>query len=120
MLPERIDSSHIFPVAFEFVGIQLVAVIQHLRNDILAEIMVGIRILNVRQKQFAKLFPVKNIDTHGSKIALWFFRFFFEVNDTSAFVGIHDTETAGFFQWNLNDSDGGISTACLVVSKHSE
>ena len=80
--------------------------------------MVGIRILNVRQKQFAKLFPVKNIDTHGSKIALWFFRFFFEVNDTSAFVGIHDTETAGFFQWNLNDSDGGISTACLVVSKH--
>jgi len=80
--------------------------------------MVGIRILDISQKHLAEKFPCEDIDTHGCKIALRMFRFLFKFYDTSAFICIHDTETACFFHWNFDNCDGCICVSLLMSCEH--
>ena len=77
-----------------------------------------IRILHICKKDLAKQFPVKDIDTHRCKIALRVFRFFFEFNDTSVTVCVHDTETACFLHRYFDNSDGSVCIHFLVVIQH--
>ena len=80
--------------------------------------MTGFRILHISKKHLAKKLPVKDINTHGCKVTLWFLRFFFKFYDTACLICIHNAKTAGFFHWYFNDCNRCISMICFVVLKH--
>ena len=80
--------------------------------------MAGIRVLHIGKKRFAKQFPVEDIDTHGSKIALRVFRLLFKFYDASCFIGVHDTESARFFHRNFNDCDCRVGFTLFVECEH--
>ena len=46
------------------------------------------------------------------------FWFFFKFNDTSVFVSIHNTKTAGFFHWNFNNGNCCISIGFNMIIQH--
>ena len=77
-----------------------------------------IRIFHISQKHFAEKLPVKDIDTHGRKVALRMFRFLLKLYNVTLFVCIHNTETACFLHGNLNNRDGGIGVHFFMISKH--
>ena len=81
--------------------------------------MIGIRILHICQKEFPEELPVKNINSHGSQVALWLSRFFFKFyNLVCLAICIHDSETACFFHWNFDNGDSSICFAFFVECKH--
>ena len=116
--PQRIDRTDVFPVTFELVGVESLAFAKEVRNDVLSEIVLGIRILHIGNQHLAKRFPVEDIDTHRRKIALRVFRLLFEINDTACFVCIHDTKTACFLHRYADDCDGRVGIVCFMLGKH--
>ena len=80
--------------------------------------MVGIRILHICEEHLAQLFPVEDVDTHGSEVALRVFRFLFEFNDAPGLICIHDAEAARLFHRHFDDSDRCVRLALLVVCEH--
>jgi len=80
--------------------------------------VVRIRIFHICKEHLTEKLPVKDINTHRSKVALWMFRFFFEFNDASSPVRIHDTEAAGFLHRYFNDCNGSICIHFFVVIQH--
>ena len=97
MPPQRIDRADILPVALELVSIEALALTEHHRNDILAKVMVGIRILDVCEQQLAQSLPAEDVDTHRSEIALRLSRLLLKLIDASVLMRVHDTETAPSF-----------------------
>ena len=94
--PQGIHGSYILPVTLEFPCIQTLVLRKHSRNDILSEVMVAVRIIHICDQHFSQLLPVKDIDTHGSQIALRMLRLFLEFHDTVCFIRVHNTEAACF------------------------
>ena len=80
--------------------------------------MIRIGILHIRNQELAKLLPVEDIDTHGSQIALGLFRFFLKFVDHAVFIGIHDTEAAGFPHGHFDHGDGSIRLVFFMVVQH--
>ena len=80
--------------------------------------MVGIRILDICHEHFAKKLPCKNINTHRCKITLWMLRLFLEFYNTSGFICVHDTKTAGLLHRDLNNCDGCVSIGFLMSCQH--
>ena len=116
--PEGVDRSDVFPVSLIFVSAELLLVIEKRRDNVFSEIVAGIRVLHIGKKRFAKQFPVEDIDTHGSKIALRVFRLLFKFYDASCFIGVHDTESARFFHRNFNDCDCRVGFTLFVECEH--
>ena len=80
--------------------------------------MVAVRIIHICDQHFSQLLPVKDIDTHGSQIALRMLRLFLEFHDTVCFIRVHNTEAACFLHRYRQYGDRCIGIACLVVGKH--
>ena len=116
--PEGLHSTYILPVTLELISDQALAAVQHDRDDILAEIMMGIGIFHICDQYLAQRFPVEDVDTHGSKIALRMLGLFFELDDPVLLIGIHDTETAGFLHRDADNGDRGVGLVCLVEVEH--
>ncbi len=57
--PQALDGAYVLPVALEAVGNQLFAVIQHRRNNVLAEVVGGLLVGLVIDEVFLQLFQEK-------------------------------------------------------------
>ena len=84
----------------------------------MSKIVAGIRVLHICGQKLAQCFPVKYVDAHRCQIALWVLRLFFEFNDLSALVSVHDAETAGLPDGNLDNGDSSFGILCLMLCQH--
>ncbi len=117
-LPEALNRAHIFPITFKGIGIQACFVLQHLRNDVLAEVMAARFILGIFFQILLEEVLIEYIDTHGGQVALGFSRFFLEFFDTARLVRIHDAEAGGFFPRHFDNTDRCLSLVHLMGFQH--
>ena len=65
-----------------------------------------------------EMLTLEQLGMYSAKFELRVFRFFFEFNDTSVTVCVHDTETACFLHRYFDNSDGSVCIHFLVVIQH--
>src|ERR1035437_5455029 len=109
----------------EIVGKDTV-VVDHLGQNILAEVMAGLRILSVLQQNWYEHIGVEQINAHrpcdfgriqrGTQCGLlWFF---LEAVDAAVFVDIDDAEAKGFFRIDLDGCQRNVGSRVLVLLHH--
>ena len=80
--------------------------------------MFGIRIFSIRNEDFTDLLVIKNVNTHGSQSASGMSRLLFEINDPSALICNHDTESGCFFQSYRHNCNSTCRILLFVECKH--
>ena len=116
--PKGVNCPDILPVALELIGMQDLVFPQHLRDQILSEIVAGFCVFGIRLQHFAQQFPVEDIDAHRRERRLRIFRLFFKFEDAARRVGVHNTEAGSFFLRDINDRDGNVRIRCPVFGQH--
>ena len=117
-LPQGADRADVLPVALEFIGEQAVALVQNGGDDVLAEVVLGTRVLLVLDEELFQHAPLEDVDAHGCVRALRMLRLLLEFVDGAVLAGIHDTEAAGLCQWDRAHGDGAVGLHLLVVAQH--
>ena len=117
-LPQALDRADILPVAVESVGEETRLVGEHLRNDVLAEVMARHAVLRIFFKILREELAVEDVDAHRSEIRLRLGRLLLELDDAAFLVGIHDAEARSFLPRNLDDADRRFRLVPLVRLKH--
>lgn len=117
-LPQGADRADVLPVALEFIGEQAVALVQNGGDDVLAEVVLGTRVLLVLDEELFQHAPLEDVDAHGCVRALRMLRLLLEFVDGAVLAGVHDTEAAGLCQWDRAHGDGAVGLHLLVVAQH--
>ena len=88
------------------------------RNDILSEIMAGLRILHISDQDSAKELPVKNIDAHGGQIALRMLRLLLKFLNFALSVCDYDSKPGGVLLRNRHDGNCHIRVMRFMIVEH--
>ena len=117
-LPQGADRADVLPVALEFIGEQAVALVQNGGDDVLAEVVLGTRVLLVLDEELFQHAPLEDVDAHGCVRALRMLRLLLEFVDGAVLPGVHDAEAAGLGQRDRAHGDGAVGLHLLVVAQH--
>ena len=117
-LPEAFDGAHVFPVALEIIGEHALLVVQHLGDDVLAEVVGAVGVFRVRHQILAQLLPRKDVHAHAGLVALGMGGLFLKFGNAVVLVGVHDAEAAGFVPRNLADGNGAVGVVLDVELQH--
>ena len=117
-VPEADDCADVAPVALEPVRQELFPGGEHLGNDVLAEVLVGVRIRLILGQILAQHLPVKDVDAHTGKVALRVGGLFLELVDKAVRPDVHDAEARGLLHRHLNDRDRAGGARLLVRTQH--
>ena len=97
---------------------QLVAAVQEGGDDVLAEIVLGIRVIHILDQELAQSGPGEDVDAHGSQGAAGMCGLLLEVDDVVVVIGDHDAEAARLLHGDGHDRDGRRRAFFLVAVKH--
>ena len=117
-VPQAGDRADIPPVSVKAVWPELFAVIQHRGDDVLAEVLVRVRVVLVRDQIGTQLLPVEDVDAHGCQIALRVFRFLFKLIDIAVFTHVHHAHAGRLFHRDLLDRNGEGGVVGEVFAQH--
>ncbi|MPN16938.1 hypothetical protein SDC9_164287 [bioreactor metagenome] len=104
--PKALDRPDVFPVSLEGVRKHRLPAVDDRGDDVVAEVVGGIRIFIVDAHAFFQRAPIEDVDAHRSLIGLWLFGFFFKRCDTVRIIGVHDAEAVRFLHRNRQNRDG--------------
>ena len=94
-------------------------------NDVLAEIMAGVRIGSVFAQQLEHEFGFENIDAHAGQREVgiarhgrWISRLFDEIENVVLVVDMHHAKAGRFHAWHFDTANRDISTTHHVLLDH--
>ena len=91
-VPEARYRADVAPVALEAVRPQLFARGEHVRDDVLAEVLAGIWVILVGNQILAQLLPIEYVYAHRSQIALRVLGLLLKLADVAVLAKVHDAE----------------------------
>ena len=116
--PQRIDGSHVLPVAVEGIGHHFVTGGQETGDDVLAKVVGGIGVFLVGDQSVPQHLPVEAVNAHGSVGGLGLGGLFLELVDGIVGVGVQNTETGSLRQGDASHGDGAGSLVLFMVGHH--
>ena len=91
---------------------------EHVGDDVLAEIVLGLWILVVGDQVFAQHLPGEDVNPHRGQIALGLLGLFLKFNDAVVRVDVHDAERRGDLPRHGADGDGAVGLGVDVRAEH--
>ena len=117
-VPEADDRADVAPVALKPVRQELFPGGEHLGDDVLAEVLVGVGVGLVLDQIPAQHLPVEDVDAHARKVALRVGGLFLEFVDKAVRPDVHDAEALRLIHRHLDDRDRAGSACLLVRAEH--
>ena len=117
-LPQALDRADILPIAVEGVGEETRFVGEHLRDDVLTEIVARHGVLRILFQVLLQELAVEDVNAHRGEIRLRLGRLLLELDDVPILVGVHDAEARRLFPRHLDDADRRLRLVPLVRLKH--
>ena len=117
-VPQGVDGTHVLPVARETVGHQLLARVQHVGDDVLAEVVGGVGVGLVVDQVFAQLGPGEHIDAHGGQIALGLGGLLLELVNLVVGLHVQNAEALGLLHGDLQHRDSAGCPGLLMEGDH--
>ena len=117
-VPEADDRADVAPVALEPVRQELFPGGEHLGDDVLAEVLVGVGVGLVLDQIPAQHLPVEDVDAHARKVALRVGGLFLKFLDEAVRPDVHDAEARGLVHRHLDDRDRAGRAGLLMRAEH--
>ena len=116
--PEGFDRADVLPVAVKRVGVEVLPGLEHRRDDVLAEVVVAVRVGLVQFQILAHLAPGEDVNAHGGLVALGLGGLLLKLGDAVVFVRVEDAEARRFFPRHFAHGDGQIRAVLDVLAQH--
>ena len=117
-LPEALHRADVLPVSLKAVGEHAPAIPQHGGDDVFAEVVLRAFLPVIPHQELPQHRPGKNINSHGSLVALGLPRLFLKFHNAVVRVRVHDAEAVRFFHGNLQNGNGRVCLFFLMVTEH--
>ena len=117
-VPQARYRADIAPVSVEAVRPELFSRAEHVGDNILAEVLAGVRVILIRDQIRPELLPVEYIYAHGSKVALGLLWLLFKLGDISVLADAHYAKSRGFLHADLLHGDRARSAMLKMLTEH--
>ena len=117
-LPEAVDRADVLPIARELVGVELMPGLEQGGDDVLAEVVLTLRVGLVGLEELFQHAPLEDVDAHGGVGRLRVLRLFFKFVDRAVFARVHDAEAAGLLERHIAHGDCAVGAFLVVEGEH--
>ena len=112
------DGADVTPEAVVLVGVQALAGGEELRDDVVAEVVLGALVLGVLLQRLDQQVCVEDVDAHGREVRVGLRGLLGELEDLLVLVGRQDAEAGRLLPGHGHDRDGQVRVVALVVVEH--
>src|SRR5699024_1464426 len=112
------NGAHVAPVAVKAVGPELLARGEHVGDDVLAEVLGGVRVVLIGYQVGAQLLPVEDVYAHAGQVALGLLWLLLELVDVPVLAAGEDAEASRLLQGDLLDGYRAVGVVLDVLAEH--
>ena len=112
------DGPHVAPEAVVLIGVEALAGRKELRDDVLAEVVLGLLVDGILAEGLDQKLGIEDVDAHGGQVGVRLVGLLGELLDALVLVLGDDAEAGCLLPGHGHDGDGQVRLVTLVVLEH--